>query len=138
MCKTLADQQEKFFLGGNLEDLQYIYWSITTESSTLALHQDFPAEFQATMKQTQDKIQPATYLSNTLNTVFNTKKQLEWPEARWCKDQCADSGSRGSGSCSCVCRLLDLLVVSIQSCFNTSCFDTSLFIRGVNSSTYLA
>ena len=74
MCKTLADQQEKFFLGGNLEDLQYIYWSITTESSTLALHQDFPAEFQATMKQTQDKIQPATYLSNTLNTVFNTKK----------------------------------------------------------------
>ena len=49
-----------------------------TESSTLALHQDFPAEFQATTKQTQDKIQPATYLSNTLNTVFDTEKHLKW------------------------------------------------------------
>jgi len=38
----------------------------------------------------------------------------------------------------CVSRLLDLLVISIQSCFNTSRFDTSLFIRGVNSSPYLA
>ena len=32
----------------------------------------------------------------------------------------------------CVWRLLDLLVVSTQSCF-----ETSLFIRGLNSSTYL-
>ena len=38
----------------------------------------------------------------------------------------------------CVWRLLDLLVVSIQNCFDTSCFNTSLFIRDVNSSTYLA
>ena len=38
----------------------------------------------------------------------------------------------------CVWRLLDLLVVSIQSCFDTSRFNTSLFIRDVNSSTYLA
>ena len=33
---------------------------------------------------------------------------------------------------------LGLSVVSIQSSFDTSHFDTSLFIRGVNSSTYLA
>ena len=38
----------------------------------------------------------------------------------------------------CVWRLLDLLVVSIQSCFDTGRFNTSLFIRDVNSSTYLA
>ena len=38
----------------------------------------------------------------------------------------------------CVWRLLDLLVVSIQNCFDTSRFNTSLFIRDVNSSTYLA
>ena len=99
-ARLLPDQQEKVFWVAiqNTEELQYICWSITTESSTLALHQDFPAEFQATTKQTQDKIQPATYLSNTLNTVFNTNKQLKW-EARWCNGQCTDSGSRGSGSC---------------------------------------
>ena len=73
----LISKRSFFWVGiQNTEELHYILWSITPESSTLALHQDFPAEFQATTKQTQDKIQPVTYLSNTLNTVFNTKKQL--------------------------------------------------------------